>query len=107
VSDLVEALLLVAFDGNANGRVFNLGNQQEVTMLELARLVSDVVGIDTGIEFSSAAADDPARRRPDISRMIERYGWQPFVGLAEGLRDTVAYFRDATLDRVEVASEAA
>lgn len=107
VSDLVEALLLVAFDGNANGRVFNLGNPHEVTMLELARAVSDAAGSQTGIVFSEAAADDPSRRRPDITRMQERYGWQPIVGLADGLRQTVDYFSDLAQDRVAVASEAA
>jgi dTDP-glucose 4,6-dehydratase/UDP-glucuronate decarboxylase len=107
VSDLVAALLLVAFDGNANGRVFNLGNPHEVTMLELAQAVSDAAGGDGRVVFSSAAADDPSRRRPDITRMTERYGWQPIVGLADGLRETVAYFRDAMQGRAELALEAA
>ena len=107
VSDLVEALLLVAFDGNANGRVFNLGNPHEVTMLELARAVSEAAGSETGVVFSEAAADDPSRRRPDITRMQERYGWQPIVGLADGLRQTVDYFSEQASDRVAVASEAA
>jgi nucleoside-diphosphate-sugar epimerase len=106
VSDLVEALMLVAFDGNANGRVLNLGNPQELTMLELADAVSDAVGIRTEIEFSDAAADDPARRRPDISRMIERYGWQPSVDLETGLRRTVAYFR-GELEPESLLTEAA
>jgi nucleoside-diphosphate-sugar epimerase len=69
--------------------------------------VSDVAGTETGIAFLSAAADDPSRRRPDITRMTERYGWQPIVGLADGLRQTVDYFRDEASDRVAVASEAA
>jgi nucleoside-diphosphate-sugar epimerase len=107
VSDLVDALLLVALDGNANGRVFNLGNPQEVTVLELARAVSDAVGRDTGVEFSAGAADDPARRRPDISRMAERYGWQPSVDLAAGLRRTVAHFRDGEAQREIVMQEVA
>ena len=107
VSDLVDALLLVALDGNANGRVFNLGNPHEVTMLELARAVSDAAGGDGGLEFSSAAADDPARRRPDISRMIERYGWQPRIELADGLRRTVAYFRGEPVETRSLAAEAA
>jgi dTDP-glucose 4,6-dehydratase/UDP-glucuronate decarboxylase len=107
VSDLVDALLLVALDGNANGRVFNLGNPHEVTMLELAQAVSEVAGGDGRMEFSAAADDDPSRRRPDISRMIERYGWQPRVDLAEGLRETVAYFRGEIAENAQLASEAA
>ncbi len=107
VSDLVDALLLVALDGNANGRVFNLGNPHEVTMLELAQAVSDAAGGDSQLEFSPAAADDPARRRPDISRMIERYGWQPQIELTDGLRRTVAYFRGEMVESAPLAMEAA
>ena len=107
VSDLVDALLLVALDGNANGRVFNIGNPDEVTVLELAQAVSAVAGSDGSVEFASAAADDPARRRPDITRMIERYGWQPRVDLDEGLRRTVAYFRGVTAEAGTLVAEAA
>ncbi len=107
VSDLVDALLLVALDGNANGRVFNIGNPDEVTVLELAQAVSDAAGGDGNVEFASAAADDPARRRPDITRMIERYGWQPRVDLDEGLRRTVAYFRGVTAEAGALVAEAA
>ena len=107
VSDLVDALLLVAFDGNANGRVFNIGNPHEVTMLELAHAVSAAAGGDGTIEYASAAVDDPARRRPDISKMIERYGWEPDVVLDEGLRRTVAYFRGVMAENGALVSEAA
>jgi nucleoside-diphosphate-sugar epimerase len=107
VSDLVDALLMVAFDGNASGRVFNIGNPHEVTMLELAQLVSDAAGGDGTIEFSPPAADDPARRRPDIYRMIERYGWQPRVDLTEGLRRTVAAFRGEGRENSTLVAEVA
>lgn len=107
VSDLVDALLLVALDGNANGRVFNIGSPHEVTVLELARAISAAAGSDGTVEYSSAAADDPARRRPDISRMIERYGWEPDVELDDGLRRTVAYFRGAMAETGALVSEAA
>ena len=93
VSDLVDALLLVALDGNANGQIFNLGNPDEITMLGLAREVSRLTQTSGRIEFMPAMDDDPARRRPDIARMQDRYGWQPFVSLDEGLRDTISYFR--------------
>jgi nucleoside-diphosphate-sugar epimerase len=93
VDDLVEALLLVAFDGNANGRIFNIGNPHEVTMLELARTVARIAGVAERIEHLPAMSDDPARRKPDIARIQNRYGWQPFVSLDAGLAGTVAYFR--------------
>ena len=94
VSDLVEGLLHVAFDREADGMVFNVGNPHEVTMLELAREVLQLTDTDGPIAFQPRGADDPERRRPDISRMRERYGWEPRVSLADGLRETVAYFRE-------------
>ncbi len=107
VSDLVEGLLLVALDGNANGRVFNIGSPNEVTMLELARAVSAAGSSDGTVEYLSAAAEDRARRRPDISKMIERYGWEPDVDLDAGLRRTVAYFRGVRAETNVLVSEAA
>ena len=99
VSDLVEALLLVALDPAADGEVFNLGNPHEVTMQELAEEVRRVAGSAGPIAYLPRGADDPARRRPDISRMTTWYGWQPRVPLAEGLAATVAWFREKTEGR--------
>jgi UDP-glucuronate decarboxylase len=101
VTDLVDGLLRVAFDGNANGHVFNIGNPHEVTMLDLARTICDATGAYRQFEHLPAAEDDPARRRPDITRMQERYGWYPEVSLEDGLRETVAYFRDERASRGE------
>jgi nucleoside-diphosphate-sugar epimerase len=102
VTDLVDALLLVALDGNANGKVFNIGNPQEITMLDLARSVSRAARTPERIEFLPAMDDDPARRRPDIARVQNRYGWQPFVSLDDGLAETIAYFRSLRDDRILV-----
>jgi nucleoside-diphosphate-sugar epimerase len=99
VNDLIEALLLVALDFKADGEVFNAGNPHEITMLELAQYVSDACGRPFNVERLPAAADDPARRRPDITRMRERYGWAPRVALEDGLRETVAYFRALRRER--------
>jgi nucleoside-diphosphate-sugar epimerase len=107
VSDLVDALLLVAFDREANGQIFNLGNPHEVTMLELATMVTAAAGAAGDLNFLPAQPDDPARRRPDITRVRERYGWQPKVALEDGLRQTVAYFRDEIEDRIGLVTEAA
>jgi UDP-glucuronate decarboxylase len=93
VSDLVDALLLVALDGNANGQIFNLGNPHEISMIELARTVTQITGGEGRIAFEPAGEDDPARRRPDITRMQTRYGWYPSVALEDGLRSTVEYFQ--------------
>lgn len=71
----------------------NLGNPGEFTMVELALLVQDIVGSSTRIEHRPLPADDPTRRKPDITRARMLLGWEPKVQLAEGLRRTVDYFR--------------
>ncbi|HXH21484.1 MAG TPA: UDP-glucuronic acid decarboxylase family protein [Dehalococcoidia bacterium] len=94
VSDLVDALLRVAFDPAADGEVFNAGNPQEVSMRELASRVARLTGLSAeSIQHLPRGADDPERRRPDIGKMRSRYGWEPRVGLEEGLAATIEYFR--------------
>jgi nucleoside-diphosphate-sugar epimerase len=93
VSDLVQAMLLIAFDRDADGEVFNIGNPYEITMLQLADEVVRATGSTRGIEFTTRGADDPERRKPDISKVKGRYGWEPVVGLSEGIGKTVEYFK--------------
>lgn len=93
VSDLVDALLLVALDREADGEVLNIGNPHEVSMLELAETVASAAGAGGVVVHLPAAIDDPLRRRPDIARLQARCGWSPRVSLEEGIARTVAYFR--------------
>jgi nucleoside-diphosphate-sugar epimerase len=95
VSDLVEGLLLVALDGGSDGEVFNLGNDHEISMLELAGHVARATGHDGRLSFAPAAVDDPSRRCPDLTKMRERYGWEPKVPLEDGLSATIAYFENS------------
>ncbi len=93
VSDLVEALVrLMNIEGLTNP--VNLGNPAEFTVLDLAKKVLDLTGRRPEIAFSPLPADDPVRRCPDISLAREKLGWQPQVGLDEGLRKTIAYFQE-------------
>jgi len=104
VDDLVSGLLLVARDRDASGQVFNLGNPYECTVIDLAEAVLRAAGRDGQISFAAPMPDDPSQRRPDISRIQTRYGWQPTVALDEGLRRTVEYFRDVEKSRQEAVS---
>jgi len=95
VSDLVEGLLLVAMDRTADGEVFNIGNPLEITMRELAGRIARLSGLSSeNVQHLPRGADDPERRRPDIAKMRDRYAWEPGVGLEDGLRATIEYFRD-------------
>ena len=91
VDDLVAGMLAV-LDG-PDPMPFNVGTQDEVTVLELARLVQEVSGSPSGIELRPLPQDDPRQRRPDTTRAREILGWQPRVPLVEGLRRTLEYFR--------------
>jgi UDP-glucuronate decarboxylase len=69
-------------------------------MLELAQMVIELTGSASRIVTKPLPADDPARRKPDISRAQQELGWQPVVSLREGLEKTIAYF-DWKLSGVE------
>jgi len=71
----------------------NIGNPQELTVLEIANKVKAMVGSGIPLEFKPLPADDPKVRCPDISLARELLGWEPKVGLDEGLRRTIEYFR--------------
>jgi nucleoside-diphosphate-sugar epimerase len=93
VSDLVEGLLRVAFDASSDGQVFNIGNPAEISMRKLADEVVRLSGTAAPIVSVERRPGDPERRRPVITKMTERYGWQPQVDLEAGLRETIAWFR--------------
>ncbi|GGY84922.1 hypothetical protein GCM10010363_76400 [Streptomyces omiyaensis] len=90
VDDLVRGLLAL-LDSDEPGP-FNLGNPVERTVTELAALVLAATGSASEVRHHPLPVDDPVRRRPVITRAREVLGWEPQVGIAEGLRRTVAYF---------------
>ena len=93
VSDLVEGLVRVINSNRATGEVINLGNPEEHTILEYARMVARLTDSNSPIRFGSpAVGDDPQRRRPDITKAAELLCWEPTVPLTEGLSRTIRYF---------------
>ncbi len=93
VSDLVEGLMRAMFSPGTSGEIYNLGNPEEHTVLEYARLILRLCASSSELIFEPKRQDDPDRRRPDISRARERLGWEPVVGLETGLRRTIDWFR--------------
>jgi UDP-glucuronate decarboxylase len=94
VDDLVDALVSLMDSAREFTGPVNLGNPHECTMLELAERVIELTQSNSRIVFKPLPADDPRRRRPDISLARQHLGWQPRVSLEEGLTKTVEYFDD-------------
>jgi dTDP-glucose 4,6-dehydratase len=90
VDDLVAGCL--AMLGSTLPGPVNIGNPQEVSILELARLVRELTGSASPLVHVPRPEDDPTVRRPDITLAREKLGWEPRVDLAEGLRRTIAWF---------------
>jgi UDP-glucuronate decarboxylase len=93
VDDLIEGLVRLMATGDEVVGPFNLGNGDEVTMLELAQRVIELTGSPSRLDFHPLPADDPVRRRPDLTLARERLGWQPTTDLATGMARTIDYFR--------------
>nr|AGK44158.1 UDP-glucuronate decarboxylase protein 1 [Populus tomentosa] len=96
VSDLVDGLVAL-MEGEHVGP-FNLGNPGEFTMLELAEVVKETIDSSATIEFKPNTADDPHKRKPDISKAKELLNWEPRISLREGLPLMVNDFRNRILN---------
>jgi dTDP-glucose 4,6-dehydratase len=88
VDDMIRGLVLLAESGEH--MPVNIGNPEEYTLLELAETVIRVSGAKSEIVFEALPVDDPQVRQPDISRARELLGWEPEIGLEEGLRRLLA-----------------
>jgi dTDP-glucose 4,6-dehydratase len=91
ISDLVEGVWLLMARGDS-GPV-NIGNPQELTLLELAKRISRLSGARSEIVFRPLPEDDPKVRQPDITRAKTLLGWEPRVDTDEGLKRTLEWFR--------------
>src|SRR4030088_1860383 len=92
VSDLIEGIYrLMQSDEH---EPTNIGNPQEITILEFAKRIHTLLGAKEPIVFEPLPQDDPKQRCPDISKAKRILGWEPKVGLDEGLRTTLDYFKE-------------
>jgi dTDP-glucose 4,6-dehydratase len=97
VTDLVDGMLRLLWSDEPNP--VNVGNPREMTITQFAEAVLSAAGpaSKSKIKFvqpkAERIADDPQRRRPDITRAKTILGWAPRVKLEDGLRETIAYFR--------------
>ncbi len=103
VDDLIRGI--VGMIGSAESGPVNLGNPEEFTVADFARLVLRVTGSDSPVEHLPLPVDDPTRRCPVITRASQVLGWQPKIRVEDGVRRTVEWFRSRP-EEVRLASAA-
>ncbi len=96
--DLVDGIMRMMDGPDDFVGPVNLGNPGEFTILELAKLVLEQTGSKSKLVYRPLPADDPTKRKPDITLARQRLGWEPKVPLAEGLQRTIAWFKSINLD---------
>jgi len=93
VSDLVDGIERLMDAVDIKGEVVNLGNPSEYTISELAHKITQMIDTSSQIVFEDKPADDPDRRKPDITKAKQLLNWEPKVPLEEGLQKTIEYFK--------------
>ena len=92
VDDLIEGLILL-MESNINTPV-NLGNPEEITVEELAKIICAKLNPFAVITYKELPSDDPTQRKPSIEKAKTLLGWEPKVGLSEGLNKTITYLKE-------------
>lgn len=94
VSDLIRGLVSLGYARSSVPTPMNLGNPNEFTILQVARLISRMLGVTLRERHMPLPADDPRQRCPDIGLARHSLNWRPIVPLEQGLAQTIAYFRE-------------
>ena len=92
VTDTIEAILRMTARPSMKGQVVNIGNPQEITILELAEKIKTLTNSKSKITFHPIPPDDPKRRCPDITKAKTMLQWTPRISLEEGLKRTIQWF---------------
>ena len=91
MDDQVDGLLrLLLFDG-LDGQVVNIGNDDEKTIIELAKTIKNAVSSSSQVAFGPLPKDDPMRRCPDLRKSRKLLGFKPRIKLKEGLKETIGW----------------
>jgi len=94
VIDEIEGFLKIVYNDKALGEVINLGNNKEYSILELAHKIIELTNSNSKIVFKPLPVDDPVRRCPDLTKAKTILDWEPTTSLDEGLKKTIAWFRN-------------
>ena len=91
VADTISAIIKVLLDRRVKSEIFNIGNPNEISILELANIIVQLTRSRSKVIHEPGGEDDPKRRCPDISKIKSRLGWIPRVKLEEGLKRTISW----------------
>ncbi|MCD5390392.1 SDR family oxidoreductase [candidate division NPL-UPA2 bacterium] len=94
ITDLIEGIYRLML--SSINEPVNLGNPQELSILESAKLILSLMGSQSQIIYKELPVDDPKVRRPDITKARKELGWEPKVGLEEGIKKTIEWFQNGT-----------
>ncbi len=93
VDDLIHGLTQVMEQSELDHRVYNLGNENEITIKTLAKKILDIVNTNSSIVYKPLPEDDPERRKPNITRIQKELGWEPNISLENGLKTTIDSYK--------------
>ena len=94
IDDTIQGLMAAMFKKKTEGEIFNIGNNEEFTILQLAKLVIKLLGDKAKIVYKPLPQDDPTNRCPDINKAKKILNWEPKISLKEGLLKTIEYFSE-------------
>ncbi len=93
VDDTVEAIYRVAVEDEISGEVFNVGNPEEIKIIDVAKKIIEITGSKSELSFMPLPKDDPKKRCPDISKIKKVLLWEPKTQFSNGIKKTIEYFK--------------
>lgn len=93
ITDQIEGLMKLLLLPNLNGEVINIGNTEEITVMELAKRILKITNTKSPLEFHPLPPDDPRRRQPDLSKSKRLLNFDPRINFDDGLKRTIDWFR--------------
>ncbi len=96
IDDLLEGLIRM-MNSDCSGPI-NLGGTDEITISDLAKIISEVMNKEPVIEYKDMPSDDPTRRKPDISKAMKELAWKPCINIRTGIYNTAKYFESICND---------
>ena len=94
IPDMIEGLMKMMFTDGFSGEVFNLGNPEEITVIETAEIIKKLTKSNSQIIFKPLPKDDPVRRKPNIDKAKKLLNWEPKVDFISGLKKTIEWFEE-------------